>query len=61
MTLTPPTCAGAPVHDSLRRSPDVNGRFVTDRDSLTVAQNGTRYAPFWAVFGIPLLRISARA
>ena len=55
MTLIPPTSTGAPVHDSLRRSPDANRGFVTDRDSSTVARHAisVRSVRLWrGAFGL---------
>src|SRR5271165_3518353 len=55
MTLISPTSTGAPVHDSLRRSPDANRGFVTDRDSSTVARHtiSVRSVRLWrGAFGL---------
>src|SRR5271166_1279909 len=59
MTLISPASTGAqvhdPVHDSRRRSPDVNWRFVTDRDSSTVARHAisVRSVRLWrGAFGL---------
>jgi hypothetical protein len=55
MTLISPTSTAAPVHDSRRRSPDVNWRFVTDRDSWTVARHAisVRSVRLWrGAFGL---------